>query len=140
MIMTTRAMILLMASLLSWTASLFAQVESDRQSKRVPAVSLIQLIANPKDFDGQRLRIVGFLGSNGIDRAVGVYVSEVDGHNFVLSNSVDLHLEDSLARTLAGRYVVFSGTYHAPALRSGYNGYIDQVLDIKPWNTGDAPK
>jgi len=103
-------------------------------------VSLIQVIANPKDFDGQRLRIVGYLGNNGMDKAVGVFVSEVDGRNFILSNSVDLHLEESLSRSLTGKYVVFSGTYHAPVPRSGHNGYVDQILDMKPWNPGDGAK
>ena len=77
------------------------------------------MIANPKDFDGQRLRLVGYLSQNGLDRAVGVFVSGVDGRNFVLPNSIDLHLEDSLARSLAGEYVAFSGTYHAPAPGDG---------------------
>jgi hypothetical protein len=139
-VVTRRAMVLLLAGLLDRTASLFALGASERDTRRGFNVSLIQLIANPKDFDGQRLRIVGYLDRNGIDTAVGVFVSEVDGRNFVLSNSVDLYLEDSLARTLTGKYVVFSGTYHAPPPRSGYNGYIDQILDIKPWNTGDASK
>jgi hypothetical protein len=106
-----------------------------------PRISpLIQVIANPKEFDNQRVGIVGYLGNNGLDRAVGVYVSEVDGHNFVVANSVDLHLEYSMAKALTGKYVAFSGAYHAPAPRSGYNGYIDQILDIKPWNPGDGAK
>ena len=137
--MTRRAIVLLMASLLGW-ASLLAQDASERGNRRTLRVSLIQVIANQKDFDGQRVGIVGYLGNNGLDRAVGVYVSEVDGRNFVIANSVDLHLEYSQAKTLTGKYVAFSGTYHAPAPRSGYNGYIDQILDIKPWHPGDGAK
>ena len=134
--MSRRAIVLLMASLLGWAGSLFAQESSVRDSRRTLRVSLIQVIANPKEFDGQHVGIVGYLGNNGLDREVGVYVSDVDGRNFVIANSVDLHLENSLAKTLTGKYVAFSGTYHAPAPRSGYNGYIDQILDIKPWNPG----
>jgi hypothetical protein len=139
-IVIRKTIVLLIAGLLSLTVSLFAQRESDRNNRPASRVSLIQVIANPKDFDSQRLRLVGYLSQNGLDRAVGVFVSEVDGRNFVLPNSVDLRLEDSLARTLAGKYVAFSGRYHAPAPRTGYNGYIDQILDIKPWNIGDASK
>ena len=82
-------------------------------------MSLLQVIANPKEFDGQRVAIVGYLGNNGLDRAVGAYLSEVDGRNFVIANSVDLHVEYSLTRNLTGKYVAFSGTYHAPPLRFG---------------------
>jgi len=138
--MTRRGIVFLMAGLLTSTASLFAQEVSGRDDKLGSNVSLIRVIANPKDFDGQRVRIVGYLDRNGVDKAVGVFVSEVDGRNSVLSNSVDLHLEDSLARSLTGKYVVFSGTYHTPPPRSGYNGYIDQIRDIKPWSAGDAAK
>ncbi len=140
--MTRRGIVFLMTGLLTWTVSLLAKEEEalGQDNRRDSKVSLIRVIANPKDFDGQHLRIVGYLGSNGIDKAVGVFVTEMDGRNFVLSNSVDLHLEESLAKSLTGKYVVFSGTYHAPAPRSGYNGYIDQILDIKPWNAGDAAK
>jgi hypothetical protein len=139
--MIRRAMtVMLLTGLFTWTVGLFAQRPSDRDSPRVYNVSLIQVIANPNDFNGQRLRVVGYLGRNGIDRAVGVFVSEVDGRNFVLSNSIDLHVEESTIRGLPGKYVVFSGTYHAPSPRSGHNGYVDQILDLKLWNTGDAAK
>ena len=138
--MTHEALILVMAALLSWPMSAYSQNASGRDNSRISTVSLIQVIANPKDFDGQRLRVIGYLGSNGVDKALGVFVSELDGHNFVVSNSIDLHLEDSQGRALAGKYVVLSGTYHAPALRSGYNGYIDQIRELKPWTTGDVPK
>jgi hypothetical protein len=78
--------------------------------------------------------IVGYLGSNGTDKAVGVFVSEIDGRNPILSNSVDLHVDESATKRLVGKYVVFSGTYHAPTARSGSNGYFDQILNMVPWN------
>ena len=138
--MTRRVMVMLLTGLFARTAGKFGQRPSDRDNTLVYNVSLIQVIAKPKDFNDQRLKIVGYLGRNGIDRSVGIFVSEVDGHNFVLSNSVDLHVEESIIRGLTGKYVVFSGIYHAPSPRSGYNGYVDQILDLKLWNAGDASK
>ena len=138
--MTRSGMVLLITGLLTWSATALPQAASGHNNRRILRVSLIQVIANPKEFDGQRLRIVGYLGNNGIDKAVGVFVSEVDGRNFVLSNSIDLHLSDSQASALNGKYVVFSGTYHAPIPQSDYNGYIDQILDIEPWGMGNALK
>jgi hypothetical protein len=78
-IVIRKTIVLLIAGLLSLTTSLFAQRESDRNNRPASRVSLIQVTANPKDFDGQRLRLVGYLSQNGLDRAVGVFVSEVDG-------------------------------------------------------------
>jgi hypothetical protein len=133
-------MVLLMVCLPISATGLLAQGVSAQNNRRVYRVSLIQVIANPTEYDGQRLRIVGYLGNNGIDKAVGVFVSETDGHNFVLSNSVDLHVGEAEAKPLVGKYVVFSGTYHAPSPRSGSNGYIDQILDLAPWNMRDGAK
>jgi hypothetical protein len=138
--MIHKSTVVLMSGLFIWSAGLLAQSPSDRDSPRVYSVSLIQVIANPNNFNGQRVRIVGCLGRNGVDRAVGIFVSEVDSRNFVLSNSVDLHIEESIARDMVGKYIVFSGIYHAPPPKSGYNGYIDQILDLKRWDAGDASK
>lgn len=131
-----RILVVLVIACMLWSSvELFGQSTS-AQSRHSLNVSLIQVIANPSDFNGQHLRVVGYLGPNGIDRAVGIFLSEADGHNFVLSNSIDLRAEESMTKDLIGKYVVFSGTYHAPSSRSGYNGYFDQVLDIRPWNAG----
>jgi hypothetical protein len=106
------------------------------------SLSLIRLIANPSIFDGRRLRLGGFLDYNGIDRAVGLYVSEVDGRNFILLNSIDLRIEEGTVKKFIGRYVTLEDNFHASkGVRSEYlNGFLDQVSDIKTWGAGDAPK
>lgn len=100
---------------------------------RANNVSLIRLIAKPNAFDGRRLRLAGFLDHNGLDKAVGVYLTELDGRNFILSNSVDLHVQESMVEKAVGRYVILEGTYHAPRgpLADYMNGYVDQVSQIK---------
>jgi hypothetical protein len=105
-------------------------------------VSLIRLIANPKAFDGRRLRLAGYLDHNGIDRAVGLYVSELDGRNFIISNSVDLQLEESSVAKLLGKYVILEGSYHAPIgpLADYANGYLDHVSKLRPSALGDTPQ
>src|SRR5579883_2469170 len=104
--MTRRGMVILMTGLLNWTARLFGEELSGEEESSIYNVSLIQLIANPSEFNRQRLRMVGYLGRNGVDRSLGVFLSEVDGRNFILSNSVDLHIEESAIRGLVGKYVV----------------------------------
>ncbi len=103
---------------------------------------MIRLIANPKIFDGRPLRLAGYLARNGIDRAIGLYVTGLDGENFIISNSIDLHFEESSAEKLIGKYVILEGTYHAPAgpLSEYVNGYVDHVSGLKALAFGDASK
>ena len=48
-------------------------------------------VANPGNFDGRRVRFTGYLGYNGIDASVGLYVPETDGRNSMIAESIDLH-------------------------------------------------
>jgi hypothetical protein len=111
--------------------ALLSQGRATQDNRHYYRVSLIRVIANPNDFNGQPIKVIGFLDrGGGLDRAVGMFVSQTDGRNFIIPNSVDLHVDESTVKDLMGRYVALSGTYHAPAPRSEYNGYIDKVLEI----------
>jgi hypothetical protein len=105
-------------------------------------VSLIRVIANPKLFDTRRLRVAGYLEHNGIDRAIGLYVTQLDGQNAIFSNSIDLNLEGLSAEKLVGKYVILEATYHAPSgpLSDYLNGHLDHVSDLTIWLGGDTPK
>ncbi|HZR30285.1 MAG TPA: hypothetical protein VFA76_00360 [Terriglobales bacterium] len=101
-------------------------------------LSLIRLIANPSSFDGRRLGLTGYLANNGLDRALGLYVSEVDARNFIVSNSVDVRIEESAVKGLVGKYITLAGTYHAPPEGvSAYNGYLEHISNIRGWEFGD---
>lgn len=102
-------------------------------------LSLIRLIASPNTFDGRKLRLAGFFEHNGLDRAVGLYVSEPDGQNAIFANSVDIQVDEAIAKKFVGRYVILEGTYHAPkGPGSEYlNGFLDHVSDVKIWGRGD---
>jgi hypothetical protein len=136
--MKLRTAVMLIA-LFWFPVAFFSQDLATRDNSHSNLVSLIQVIANPNDFNGQPIKVVGFLGrGGGLDRAVGLFVSETDGRNFIVPNSIDLHVDEPKVKELMGRYVGLTGTYHAPAPRSGYNGYIDHVIDIKPLNVPAA--
>ena len=132
-----------------WIASIIllscfglATAQSRNGSERANYVSLIRLIANPKMFDGRRLRVAGYLDHNGIDRSVGIYVTELDGQNSIMSNSIDLRLEESSVDKLLGKYVILEGTYHMPngPLSDYLNGYFDHVSEPKVLLRGDVPR
>jgi hypothetical protein len=137
-----RATIILML-LFCCTTPLFSQGPTATDNRHsYPPVSLIRVIANPNDFNGQPVRVIGFLApGGGLDMSVGLFVSEADGRNYVVPNSIDLHLDRSSVGDLMGSYVTLSGTYHAPDPRAaGYNGYIDHVVEIKRWGLGNSSK
>ena len=136
--MKRRELVALFAAAISEPVLAFSQ--RDSTGHKFGNISLIRLIANPSAFDGQRFRVVGYLANNGLDRALGLYISEADGRNFIVSNSVDLSIEESAAKNLVGKYVVLDGTYHAPSEKalSLSNGHFDRIADFKSWRFGDA--
>jgi hypothetical protein len=114
----------------------------DVQGGTLNSVSLIRLIANPQSFDGRRIKVTGYIAHNGLDSSAGLYVTELDGSNFVVSNSVDLSIEDSHISRALGKYAVLEGIYRAP--KGQFADYLDGKLDhvsvIKTWNSGDVPR
>jgi hypothetical protein len=99
-----------------------------------PAVSLIRLIATPKDFDGKRLRLAGYLGGAGPDQSLGLYLSSIDARNYIEQNSIGVDdRSEAKLHDLIGRYVVLAAVFHAPDPRWGSNGYIDQITDFRKW-------
>ena len=110
--------------------------QSPQAHENLPAmpVSLIKLIATPSDFDGERVRVVGYLGGAGLDKTLGLYLSESDGRNGAFMNAIVLpHLEPQKVHELVGGYVLLSATFHAPGSHSGSNGYLDEITEIKKW-------
>jgi hypothetical protein len=102
-------------------------------------LSLIRLIANPGNFDGRRVRLCGYLGYNGLDTSVGLYVSETDGRNSIISESIDLRLDEATAKKLVRHYVIMNATFHAPKGNGSefLNGFLDNISKINEWNYGD---
>jgi len=131
----------MLLALLCCPSVLLPQTSASRNDIRPHLASLIQVIANPKNFDGEAVKLVGFLGrGGGADLSVGLFVSENDERNHVIPNSIDVTIDESKVKGLIGQCVVLSGVYHAPDPRAGYNGYIDQITDLRVWNSGDLAK
>jgi hypothetical protein len=137
---TRKTLIVLLTCLIICFAAMSTVGASEPDSIRVNNVSLIKVIANPDKFDGLRLRVIGYLDTDGADDSVGIYVSEVDSRNGVFTNSIHLHVETKTIGKMIGRYVILAGVYHAPDPRVGDNGYIDQIVVIKLWGPGNALK
>ena len=52
------------------------ETQSRSDDRRFHRVSLIRVIANPREYDGEHIRVVGYLAGVGPDDALGVFVSE----------------------------------------------------------------
>jgi hypothetical protein len=134
--------VMLMGGVLHFGASAHPQETGSRsEGRRLHRVSLIRVIANPGEFDGEHIRVMGCLGGAGLDDAPGVFVSESDALNGILSNAIDLTVHDSnKIRGMYGKYVIVSGLYHAPPPGGDFNGYIDNILELKLLNGGNTSK
>lgn len=98
-------------------------------------VSIIQLIANPELFDGQDVRVIGFLHLEFEGDAV--YLHRDDFDRSVFKNSVALNLNGSQEKTwrkLNNRYVIIEARFSSTAkghfdLHSGSLHNIARLVD-----------
>jgi hypothetical protein len=119
-----------------------ALAEQDKPPARATTVSLIRLIANPNFFEGRRVRLVGYLAFGfGMDRTVGLHLSETDVRNAILVNSIEIRADWKRLEPLLESHVILEGTYNGPpgvdSLMAEYNGHVDQISLLKPWRYGD---
>jgi hypothetical protein len=139
--MTRRELTFSLVALFAWPRLALAQRNEKQDVQRISGVSMIRVIANPSDFDGRQMRLMGYLTSGGgVDQSIGLYVSEVDGRNFNIFNSIDLKVEPAEVRNLMGKYVQLTGLFHAPSRTTDYNGYLDHISGLKAWTFGDLAR
>ena len=57
----------------------------------------------------------------------------------MISESIDLHLDEATAKKLVRRYVTLDATFHAPKGNESefLNGFLDHISNLKAWNYGD---
>lgn len=97
-------------------------------------VSLIQLLARPLDFDGQRVRVVGYV-TVGFEEE-GIFLNPQDYENGVLDNSVRLDVAPKDIPFESNEYAVVEGVFRAstPEYRvRGGPAEIGSITEIKPW-------
>lgn len=98
---------ILILSLLYWSSNpLFATTPID--------VSLIQLIANPADYDGKVVRVIGFLRLEFEGNAV--YLHQDDYTNSISKNGLWIEITNDMRKKKADfdqKYVMLEGTFNA---------------------------
>jgi len=105
------------------------------QKSDVRNVSMIRLIANPEKYSGMRIATEGYL-STYAKSYMALYCSEIDQHNGLELNSLDLRLTEKQFETYRGldkRYVLVEGQFDTSDLERGimFSGTLKDVTKVE---------
>ncbi|KRB98283.1 hypothetical protein [Duganella sp. Root198D2] len=105
-------------------------------SSELKDVSMIQLIANPQQYDGKPIRVMAFLNLEFEGNAL--YLHREDFDKSLLSNAVWISLDDQQVRTskkFSGGYVLVEGVFSSKdrGHLGIFSGSIQQVTRIQSW-------
>lgn len=100
-------------------------------------VSMIQLIADPKRFDGQTIRVIGFLRLEFEGNAV--YLHREDFERLILQNGVWIELTESQQKSSAklnNGYVIVEGTFSSSQRGhlGTWSGSLQRVSRLDNWS------
>ena len=91
---------------------------------------MIQLIATPERFDGQRLQVTGYFGGIQFEESA-LYLHEEDYKHGITKNALWLEAWDTLSKTPAG-YITVDAVLNASrhGHLSGYQGTLTDVTRL----------
>lgn len=123
-----------MRKILLITVVIVASGAAEPDADKAVEVSLVQLLARPLDFDGQRVRVIGYVTVGSEEEAI--YLDPQDYEHGVLANAVKLNLENKKMPLESNEYGLVEGVFHAktPA-HSVQRGIaeIDSITKLEPW-------
>ena len=98
-------------------------------------VSIISLIANPADFEGKSVRVIGFLVAT--FETTGLFLAEPDARNAVTKNGIWLEIEASTYASLSNSYAIAEGTFDSKSRGhlSMWSGTIRDVTRLEAWRS-----
>jgi hypothetical protein len=97
-------------------------------------VSLVQLIANPKNYDGKFVRVIGFVRLE--EEGTAVYLNQEDDKHSLTRNGLWLDITDEKSPTDFDRkYVLIEGTFNAKwkGHRGAWSGSVQQIKRFQVW-------
>lgn len=106
------------------------------KSSELSDVSMVQLIANPEQYDGKPIRLIAFLNLEFEGNAL--YLHREDFEKSILSNAVWISLDDQQMRTsrrLSRGYVLVEGIFDAKDRGhfGMFSGSIQRVTRLQSW-------
>jgi len=96
-----------------------------------PYVSLVQLIANPKDFDGKVVQVCGVVRLEFEDKAI--YLHSDDLKYSLTKNGLWLDTPSTQKQKFNGKYVLLEGTFNAASKghRDLWSGSLERISRIR---------
>ena len=126
--MKTRTLLILL-SLLCWFAQPLVAAEP-------LDVSLVQLIANPKDYDGKVVRVIGFMRLE--FEGNGIYLHQDDYKHSIYKNGLWIDASVDMQKRKAEvdqKYVLVEGTFNAKITghMGLWSGSIQKITRCQVW-------
>jgi len=97
-----------------YISAILAVLPVGAMNAQIPSTSIIELIANPKSFDGQKVRIQGVVNFEFESNAI--YLSKEHWQHSVTSCGIWIDVTPKMAeqkKWANGKYFVIEGTFHA---------------------------
>ena len=103
-------------------------MNASTNAQRPINASLVQLIANPKEFDGKFVRVIGFVSVE--FEGTAVYLHQDDYKYDITNNGLWLDMDFEKQKQFNRRYVLIEGTFDAEY--HGHRGlFSGTIMDIK---------
>jgi hypothetical protein len=116
--------------------------QNSADSSRVGLVSLVRVIANPKEFDGKRIQVMGFIHLEFEGDAI--YLSREDYQYGLDQNAIWLSIpkaEVEKYREINDSYAVVEGTFNADVKghMGSFSGSIENITMLRRWAKARTP-
>jgi len=118
-----------------------ASASPAQQSDPAPRVSLIQILARPADFDGKRVRVIGYATVGTEDTAL--FLGPSDFENIIFENSVFLNFGTPESPLTNNQYAQIEGVFHIKSEKNHVRqsvGVIDSITYVRPWLMDEKSK
>jgi hypothetical protein len=96
--------------------------------------SIVQLIANPKEYDGKFVRVIGFASVE--FEGTAVYLHQDDYKYDIPKNGLWLAIDAEGQKQFDGKYVLIEGTFDAEhkGHRGLFSGTIKDIKRLQVWS------
>lgn len=125
-----------MHKILLTVLTVFALFSASAHATEIRDVSMIQLIANPQQYDGSPIRLIAFLDLEFEGNALYLHREDYEKSNSV--NAIWISLTDQQgysSKKLSGGYVLVEGIFRAKERGhfGMFAGSIDRITRIQSW-------
>ena len=110
-----------------------SSMDTETNAQQPTRVSLVQLIANPNEYDGKFVRVIGFVSVE--FEGTAVYLHQEDFKYDITQNAIWLEMDFERNKKLNQRYVLIEGTFDADhnGHRGLFSGSIKDIKRLQVW-------